>query len=256
MSSASRFTIERPRPVPPYCRAVDASACANGWKSFACCAADARVANGKTNQVANGSAFAGDLDGDLAGRGELDRVRDEVRERLADPAGIAEHALGEIGADVDDELELLCRGSGCLCRRDFLDVRAQVHLDALELELARLDFRVVEQVVDDEEEGVRARADDVRVLALAAVEVGVEQQRRHPEHAVHRRAHLVADVGQELAAGAAGRLGLHPCLGQGGLEFRELPLKFCDSGIAGVAQGLAHRDAVHIIPGCGSLEWP
>jgi len=43
---------------------------------------------------------------------------------------------------------------------------------------------------------------------------------------------------------------------ESGLEFRELPLKFSDSGVAGVAQGLAHRDAVHIIPGCRPLELP
>ena len=37
ISSASRLTIESPSPVPPYWRAVEASACANGRKSFACC---------------------------------------------------------------------------------------------------------------------------------------------------------------------------------------------------------------------------
>ena len=44
-------------------------------------------------------------------------------------------------------------------RRHVLDVCAQVQLDALELELAGLDLGEVEHVVDDDEQGVRARAD-------------------------------------------------------------------------------------------------
>ena len=34
---ASRRTMERPRPVPPNCRVVEESACANGWNSRARC---------------------------------------------------------------------------------------------------------------------------------------------------------------------------------------------------------------------------
>ena len=168
------------------------------------------------------------MDRDFARGGELDRVRDEVRERLADATRVAEHALGQVRGDVDHELELLRRGRGRLRRRHFLDVGAQVHLDALELELAGLDLRVVEQVVDDDEQGIGARADHVRVLALAAVEVGVEQERRHADHAVHRRAHLVAHVRQELAAGAARGLRLRARLGERLAQFRELLLKFRD----------------------------
>ena len=46
------------------------------------------------------------------------------------------------------------------------------------------------------------------VLALLRRQLGLEQQRRHAEHAVHRRADLVAHVGQELALGHRGRFGL------------------------------------------------
>jgi hypothetical protein len=36
MSATRRWLIERPRPVPPYARVVDASACVNGSKIARC----------------------------------------------------------------------------------------------------------------------------------------------------------------------------------------------------------------------------
>ena len=53
-----------------------------------------------------------------------------------------------------------------------------------------------------------ASADDLTVLQvvpLLGVELGVERQFGHADDAVHRRADLVAHVGQEGAAGAVGR---------------------------------------------------
>ena len=44
-------------------------------------------------------------------------------------------------------------------------------------------------------------------LALFGRQLGVQQQLRHAEDAVHRRADFVAHVGQELALGPVGRLG-------------------------------------------------
>ena len=45
------------------------------------------------------------------------------------------------------------------------------------------------------------RADRLGVAALEVVERGVQQQLGHADDAVHRRADLVAHVGQELALG-------------------------------------------------------
>src|SRR6516164_495920 len=39
MTCASRWIMERPRPVPPNCRVVELSACTKGWKSRASCSA-------------------------------------------------------------------------------------------------------------------------------------------------------------------------------------------------------------------------
>ena len=39
MASQRRLEIASPRPVPPYRRVVEASACENGWNSLGCAAA-------------------------------------------------------------------------------------------------------------------------------------------------------------------------------------------------------------------------
>ena len=77
----------------------------------------------------------------------------------------------------------------------------------LELDLAGLDLREVEDVVDDREQGVARRPDGLGVVALLLVERGVEQQPAHPDDRVHRRADLVAHRGQERALGLVGVLG-------------------------------------------------
>ena len=87
--------------------------------------------------------------------------------------------------------------------------------DALEVELAGLDLREVEDVVDDRQQRLgRVARPWSRYSRCSAVEVGVEHQLGHADDAVHRRADLVAHVGQELALGAVGRLGRFLGLGR------------------------------------------
>ena len=71
----------------------------------------------------------------------------------------------------------------------------------------------------------RRSADELHhpeVLALLGGELGVERQLGHADDAVHRRADLVAHVGQELALGPAGGLG--GLLGPHQLPLHLLPL--------------------------------
>ena len=82
--------------------------------------------------------------------------------------------------------------------RHILDRLAQVHLDALQLEFSRLNLREIQDVVDDAEQPIGAVTDGLRVIALAWIERGIEQQGGHADHAVHRRADLVAHVGEKL----------------------------------------------------------
>ena len=68
----------------------------------------------------------------------------------------------------------------------------------LEFEPPSLEMGNVQNVVDDGDQRIARVSNDFGALALVGVEVRVEQQVRHGDHAVHRRAQLVAHHGQEL----------------------------------------------------------
>ena len=97
------------------------------------------------------------------------------------------------------------RGADEVERR--FDALAQRERHRLDLQAPGLDLREVEDVVDDRQQRIAAAPDGVDVVALLGVERRVEQQRRHPDHAVHRRADLVADRGEKLRLGAGGAFG-------------------------------------------------
>src|SRR4029078_3209165 len=78
---------------------------------------------------------------------------------------------------------------------------AWIEVDAFQRQLARPDLREVEDVVDDRDEAGGRPLDLLAVLALLRGERGLEQEADGTDHAVHRRADLVADRGQEGALG-------------------------------------------------------
>ncbi len=74
-------------------------------------------------------------------------------------------------------------------------------------QLVRLDLGEVEHVVDDHQKRLAGIADGFRIKALFLGQIGVHQQVRHADDAVHRRADLVAHVGEEGRFGAVGGFG-------------------------------------------------
>ena len=241
--------------MPPYWRAVDASACANGLEELRLLRrASMPMPVSRTEQRSR--SFTGPRSRETwieTSPVAVNLIAFDTRFASAwrMRPGSPMHALGHVGADIHDQLELLRPRCGArpassrLPRRGRagrISIRSSSSLPASILE-------IVEDVVDDDEQRVGARADDARVLALRGGRGRCRAGCRHADHAVHRRADFVAHVGQELAAGAAGRLGLLSRLGERGLQFRELPLKICDSRCRRGSFRLAHRDAVHIIPG-------
>ena len=110
--------------------------------------------------------------------------------------------------DIADELEPLRARGGSEQSQRVADAPVQVERRALERQLPRLDFRIVEDVVDDAQERTRRRGQHVHVLPLFARKRGVVEELRHAEHAVHGRTELVAHVGEELrfdSGGGGGR---------------------------------------------------
>ena len=131
------------------------------------------------------------------------RLTTTWRSRPASPS----RASGTPGAMSAGQLQaLLVRPQGEGLHRVAQGV-AEVELGRVEVELARLDLREVEQVVDHHEERLGRGPDDLEVLALVGLERRLQGELGHADDGVHRRADLVADVGQELALGLVGRLG-------------------------------------------------
>ena len=150
---------------------------------------------------------AADVDRHLALRRELHRVGEQVGQDLRDATAIAAHRARDVVGEVDRQLQpLAVRGRGDDVRGG-LDHLAQVEVALLELEVAGLDLRDVQDVVDDQQQLLARGAGGRRVLALLVVELGVEQQLRHPDDAVERGPDLVAHVGQERGLGPRRLLG-------------------------------------------------
>ena len=93
---------------------------------------------------------------DLAALGELDGVADQVDQDLAQPAGSPTRAVGHVGGDVAGQLQALARGRAGqrlhACRSSMSRRSKSI---ALEVELAGLDLREIEDVVDDRQQASR-----------------------------------------------------------------------------------------------------
>ena len=172
--STSFLQIASPRPVPPKRRVVDASAWMKLSKRRACCVASmpmpVSVTSKRTPIAVAMLRFLADSEDDLAGVGELDRVAEQVDEDLADAAWVAAHPHGHLRIDHDRKLEILLVRLGRDQLRRLLDHDAEVEVDHLDVDLARLDLREVEDVVDDREQRLRGLADRLRILALLGVQ--------------------------------------------------------------------------------------
>ena len=90
----------------------------------------------------------------------------------------------------------------------------QVEGDLVQRRAPGLDLGQVKHVRDDAGQRFRRFHQVLQVLAAAPLVALVLQQARQAEHAVQRRADLVAHRGQEGALGAPGCFGLLPGLGQ------------------------------------------
>jgi hypothetical protein len=108
------------------------------------------------------------------------------------------------GAHQLQPLVMRAQREGLDRRRDRL---AHVEVRGIDVDLAGLDFREIEDVVDDGQQAVGRGFGHLDVLALNGLQLGAEDEIGHAENAVHGRADLVAHVRQELALRPARRFG-------------------------------------------------
>ncbi|MCY1349030.1 hypothetical protein D9M69_352000 [compost metagenome] len=156
---------------------------------------------------------------DLATLGEFQRVVGVVDQDLAEPQRVAEQPRRHLRVDVEQQGQALGRGLVADQPDQVLQHLVEIEGDAFEAQLAGLDLGEVEDVVEQTEQVLAGQLDLVQVTALARIEIAVEDQVGHADDGVHRRADLVADVGQEIALQLRRRLGQGPGLFQRRLEF-------------------------------------
>ena len=84
---------------------------------------------------------------------------------------------------------------------------AQQEIFRKQLQLAGLDLRKIQDVVDEPEQGFAGTFHGGEIIALLPGERGVQRQLGHADDAVHRRADFVAHVGEKVALGAVGGFG-------------------------------------------------
>ena len=143
--------------------------------------------------------------------GELDGVADEVEQDLPQPlADRRRSGVGHVGRRrrTTSSSPFSCARDARAAARRRRACSRRSNGGRLELELAGLDLREVEDVVDEPQQRVGRRcARSSRYSRCSGVSARVERQLGHAEDAVHRRADLVAHVREELALGAVGGLG-------------------------------------------------
>ena len=178
-----------------------------------------------------------DPHGDLAVVGELEGIAGEIGEHLAEPTRVADEEGRHVGRRGADELQPLRMGAQGERSREVVQQSEQVEVERFELQPARLDLGEVEDVAEERQERVAARAHGLREASLVLVEVGVEQEAGHADHPVEGRPDLVAHVGKEVALGHVGRLGPQGHLGRLGDRGLEPPVRLLELGLGALALG-------------------
>ena len=218
--------MARPSPVPPYSRRGRGVRLAERAEQAVHTVrgdADAGVAHGETELDRRPSARGTglDLDEDTSRGGELDRVVQEVDQDLAQPRGVA--PTGPAPRDrPGSRLQPLARCWHGEQVGRLLDALAEGERGRFDVQLPGLDLREVEDVVDQREQRLAAAADRSQVFALLGSERRAGEELGHADDRVHRRADLVAHVGQELALEPVGAVRLF--LGRARLLLRPLEL--------------------------------
>ncbi len=140
---------------------------------------------------------------------KLERVSNQVDQYLADPAQVSDQAVGHLSLHFVNQLKVPLVGPDRQGLQGVSNRVPQSEFVGIEFQLACLDLREIEDVIDDGEQRFGRVIDEIDVFPLLPLQVGGEQQFRHSHDAVHGRADLVTHVCQELALGA---VGLFRCL--------------------------------------------
>src|SRR5690606_39348660 len=125
-----------------------------------------------------------------------------------DPRRVAEYPPGYALLDRLDEAQAAPPCQWRLQRANTGHQGAYLERPGIQRQATRLQPGDVERIVEQPQQVGAGLADRLGATPLARIQRPVEQQFAHAHHAGDRRAHLVAEVGEELAAVHGGPLDL------------------------------------------------
>jgi len=138
-----------------------------------------------------------DLNGDGPLGRELDRIAHQVKEDLVEAEIVADHRLRHSGSLDDFELEPLFHGRDVHGGDEGLEEPVDGERPVVDLQLAGFDLGKIEDVVEEAEQALgRLLHRPKKALLLRGI-THIQRQVGHAENGVHRRADLVAHVGQK-----------------------------------------------------------
>ena len=187
----------------------------------------------------------------LAFFGELDGVAHQVYQHLAQAQFVPPQPLWHLGLHGVYQLQPLLMGAHRQDLNHLVYREAQGEILGRQGKLAGFDLGEVEHLVDKVQQAVGREFDHGQLFALGQFEGGVEQEFGQTDNGVHRRADLVAHVGEKLALGAAGRLGGGPGLLQLGLDQLaggDVARRSIDQALCGGGGGGPGQPAVLAVP--------
>ena len=138
---------------------------------------------------------------DAALGGELEPVADQVDQHLAQPVGVAAQHERRRDQRLDLELQPALDRLRRQQRAHLLEHGREREIHPLQIEPARLELGDVQDVVEQRQQLPAGIPDDLHIALLRRCQPRPGQQIGEPQHRVHRRADLVADIGHEPAFG-------------------------------------------------------
>ena len=143
----------------------------------------------------------------LARVGELDGVADQIGQHLPDPDRVAREAFPDFRVVVQPQRQTSRRRVCPEHGRHFFDQPPEIERRCLHAQLACLNLRQIQNVVDQLHQSIGGNADRFQFLAPRAILLAFERQLGHSGDGVERGPNFVAHVGQKLALSRVGLLG-------------------------------------------------
>ena len=156
--------------------------------------------------------FRIEIDRHTTGIGKLYGITEKVEDNLTYPGRIAQYVLLGIRSDVQPDVQSLFCGPSAHNGNRIVKKARQVKGGFLDGHLTGFEFREIENVVDDRQQGVARGPDDFRLISGFRRQARrIHQQFSKPHNGVHGGSNFMAHIGDECRLRLA--CGLRPLFG-------------------------------------------